>query len=311
MIELIHGDCLEKLKDIESGSIDLILTDPPYGTIKNISNENIDHGLNNSAEWDNVIDINKMFFLLNNVIKKNCKIILFAQQPYTTELITTAPNNMNYNYNLVWEKDHFANSLIAKKAPLNFYEDIVLFTKKHDVNDNHPLRPYFEKIYRFIGINKKQIIDKIGQSIDHSLRFNSSQFLLCTEETYNSLINIFDISDMDGFKTYNQLKDENKCINSTFNLWEGNKYKSNILKYKKDYENLHPTAKPVKLLEDLIKTYTNENETVLDFTMGSGSTGVACKNLNRRFIGIEKDDHYFQVAKSRIKNHSVQLEMEF
>jgi site-specific DNA-methyltransferase (adenine-specific) len=87
---------------------------------------------------------------------------------------------------------------------------------------------------------------------------------------------------------------------STFNLWEGNKFKSNILKYKKDYSGYHPTQKPVLLLEDLIKTFSNENDLVVDLTMGSGSTGVACKNTNRSFIGIEKDEAYFKIAEQRI-----------
>ena len=91
---------------------------------------------------------------------------------------------------------------------------------------------------------------------------------------------------------------------STFNLWEGNKYKSNILKYKKDYNGYHPTQKPVLLLEDLIKTFSNEGDTVVDLTMGSGSTGVACKNTGRNFIGIELNDEYFGIAKERIEMQS-------
>ena len=92
---------------------------------------------------------------------------------------------------------------------------------------------------------------------------------------------------------------------STFNLWEGNKYKSNILKYKKDYNGYHPTQKPVLLLEDLIKTFSNENDLVCDLTMGSGSTGVACRNTNRNFIGIEKDENYFKIAEQRINTRTL------
>ena len=118
---------------------------------------------------------------------------------------------------------------------------------------------------------------------------------------------------MQGFKTYAELKpiDDQfkKDLPSTFNLWEGNKYKSNILKYKKDYQGLHPTQKPVALLEDLIKTFSNEGDTVVDLTMGSGSTGVACKNTGRNFI-IEKDDEYFGIAKERHKSQ-VNLFIDF
>ena len=94
---------------------------------------------------------------------------------------------------------------------------------------------------------------------------------------------------------------------STFNLWEGNKYKSNILKYKKDYDGFHPTQKPILLLEDLIKTFSNEGDLVVDLTMGSGSTAVACLNTNRNFIGIELDAEYFEIAKERIESHEVQI----
>ena len=112
---------------------------------------------------------------------------------------------------------------------------------------------------------------------------------------------------MQGFKTYAELEQINKRYLSTFNLWEGKKHKSNILEYKKDYQGLHPTQKPVLLLEDLIKTFSNEGDTVVDVTMGSGSTGVACKNTGRNFIGMELDEEYFKIAKERIETHEQQL----
>ena len=126
------------------------------------------------------------------------------------------------------------------------------------------------------------------------------QFDLCTEKTYLRLIEVFGIDKMDGFIEYKELKKIDKQFASTFNLWEGNKYKSNILKYKKDYTGHHPTQKPVLLLEDLIQTFSNKGDLVVDLTMGSGTTGVACKNLNRNFIGIELDKDYFEIAKERI-----------
>jgi site-specific DNA-methyltransferase (adenine-specific) len=126
---------------------------------------------------------------------------------------------------------------------------------------------------------------------------------------------------MKGFREYQFLAGENKAHKEKiqadrdrylaefaadypviFNLPKGKKYKSNVLEYKKDYTGLHPTQKPIALMEDLIRTYTNEGQLVLDFTMGSGTTGVACKNLNRRFIGIELDKDYFEIAQKRIKD---------
>ena len=122
-------------------------------------------------------------------------------------------------------------------------------------------------------------------------------------KVYDKLIEVFEINKMKGFKEFAELKEiDNQFKNkfaSTFNLWEGNKYKSNILKYKKDYDGYHPTQKPVLLLEDLIKTFSNEGDLVVDLTMGSGSTLVACKNTNRNGIGIEMDEVYFNIAVSR------------
>ena len=102
-------------------------------------------------------------------------------------------------------------------------------------------------------------------------------------------------------KPYDELMEVESKFESIFNLPKGEKFKSNVFEYKKDYSGLHPTQKPVALLEDLIKTYTKENETVLDFTMGSGSTVVAALNTNRKAIGIEKVEEYFNIAKDRIE----------
>jgi site-specific DNA-methyltransferase (adenine-specific) len=186
--------------------------------------------------------------------------------------------------------------------------------QKHDFDGTHTLRLYFESVKNYIGLNLKQINQTLGhRRAEHTFYINSSQYGLCTEQTYNELINVFKIDKMQGFKSFDEIKQINTTYRKTllremneqypsiFNLWQGNKYKSNILKYKKDYSGLHPTQKPVLLLEDLIKTYSNEGDTVLDFTMGSGSTGVACKNTNRNFIGIELDETYFNIAKKRIE----------
>ena len=300
-IELLEGDCTFEHKAIKDGSVDLILTDLPYGTVTNIaSSDNVKHGMQNKTNWDCVIETEKIYEIANRILRKNGKMVLFAQQPFTTELISKQIPNLPFNYSMIWKKDHFANSLIAKKAPLNYYEDVLVFSKTHDFEGIHPLRPYFKIILEFIGLNKKTIVEEIGQSADHCFRVDSSQFSLCTEKTYNKLIEIYGIDKMQGFRTFESISNENNGLTSTFNLWEGGKFKSNILEYKKDYDGLHPTQKPILLLEDLIKTFSNENDLVVDLTMGSGSTGVACKNTNRSFIGIEKDEAYFKIAEQRI-----------
>ena len=309
MVELYKGDCLIESHKIENGSVDLILTDLPYGTVKDI--KNVNHGMSGKCDWDIVIDTDKIMEVANRILRKNGKMILTSQQPFTNELINKATPNLPFNYSMIWEKDHFANALTAKKAPLNYYEDVLVFSKKYDLENIHPLRPYFKEVFEFIGGIKKRIIETLGQRADHVFRFKSSQFDLCTLETYNDIIKYFKIDKMQEFKEFDYLQNiDNKFkkkFSSTFNLWEGNKYKSNILKYKKDYDGYHPTQKPVLLLEDLIKTFSNKNDLVVDFTMGSGSTMVACQNTNRNGIGIEMDENYFNIAKKRIDDNALKL----
>tara|TARA_R110000850_G_scaffold249581_1_gene374489 strand:- start:586 stop:1506 length:921 start_codon:yes stop_codon:yes gene_type:complete len=305
MYRLLQGDCLIESDKIESGSVDLILTDLPYGTVKGI--KNVNHGMSGKCEWDVIIDTDKIMKIANRILRKNGKMILTAQQPFTNELINKAHNNLPFNYSMIWEKDHFANALTAKKAPLNYYEDVLVFSKKYDECGLHPLRIYFKDVMEFIGFKLSEINKKLGhRRAEHCFYLDSVQFGLCTEKTYLELIKVFGIRQLNNFKTFDELKHIEfkfqKKYASTFNLWQGKKYKSNILKYKKDYTGLHPTQKPVLLLEDLIKTFSNENDLVVDFTIGSGSTGVACKNTKRYFIGIESDSKYFKEASDRINN---------
>jgi len=287
---LFLGDCLIESDKIESGSVDLILTDLPYGTMNGF----------NGIDWDFAIDPKKVYEIANRVLRKNGKMVLFSQEPYTGQLTTQAIPNVPFSYRMIWQKDNFANALIAKKAPVSYFEDIIVFSKNYEFEGLHPLRPYFKEVFEYIGHTKKTILEQVGQRADHVFRFNSSQFDLCTNETYEALIYFYCIDKMDGFKMYEELVAINAAFNATFNLWEGGKFKSNILKYKKDYDGYHPTQKPILLLEDLIKTFSNEGDLVVDLTMGSGSTGVACKNTNRSFIGIEKDENYFKIAEQRI-----------
>ena len=315
--KIYNEDCLEGAERIPSGSVDLILTDPPYGTVKNAP-KNWTVGNKASHGWDEVVNPEDLFGVANRILRRNGRLVLFSQEPYTSRLITEAHPNIPFSYRMIWEKNDFANALLVNKAPVSYYEDILVFSKmhqKHDFEGKHPLRDYFAEVLGYIGVHKKIIIERIGQRADHTFRTNSTQFALCTEETYEDIIKAFGIDSMKGFKPFSELKaineeyredllqrmnDENPSV---FNLWEGNKYKSNILKYRKDYDGYHPTQKPVLLLEDLIKTFSNEGDTVVDLTMGSGSTGVACINTNRNFIGFELDENYFNLANERISNH--------
>ena len=301
MLKLINGDCLIENKIIEDGSVDLILTDLPYGIVKGLGGDLKKYKRLSESGWDNVIDCDKIMQIANRVLRKNGKMILFAQQPFTTKLISKQIPNISHCYNMYWDKKHFSNCLFVNKAPVSYIEDVLIFSKNNDFECLHPLRKYFKDVFDFIGVTKKILVQKIGQRADHVFRFKSSQFDLCTEETYNGLIHHYCINKFSKFKSFDTLIKINSVFNSVFNLWEGNKYKSNILEYKKDYDGLHPTQKPVLLLEDLIKTFSNENNLVVDLTMGSGSTGVACKNTGRSFIGIELDKKYFKIAQDRLK----------
>ena len=302
MIKLYHGDCLIENDKIESGSVDLVIADLPYGTIKGLGGDLDKYKHLSNSKWDIVIGTDKIMHIANRILRKNGKMILTANQPFTTELISKAIPNLPHCYNMYWDKMHFANCLTVNKAPVSYVEDVIVFSKMHDHQGLHPLREYFKKVITFIGLNIKQINTTLGhRRAEHTFYIDSTQYGLCTEKTYNELINAFGIDDMQGFKPFLELKKTDSVFNSVFNLWEGKKYKSNILKYKKDYTGFHPTQKPVLLLEDLIKTFSNEGDLVVDLTMGSGSTGVACQNLNRDFIGIELDDKYFQIAKDRIE----------
>lgn len=242
-VKLIKGDCLEKMKEIESGSVDLILTDPPFGTTR--------------CKWDSVIPFKPMWEQLNRIIKPNGAIVLFGSEPFSSALRMS--NIKNYKYDWKWNKTIGGNPFNNKHKPASIFEDIIIFNAK---NTYYPIMQYAElhKIRPLLRVKKK-----------------------------TDLLGVF----KDGFKS-----DENYD--------KTKRYPKNEIKISsRDKEcnqlhRLHPTQKPVALLEYLIKTYTLENETVLDFTFGSGSTGVACVNTNRNFIGIELDDNYFEIAKNRI-----------
>lgn len=292
------GDCLEKSKEIESGSVDLIVTDPPYGNMKGIEKGNTSWK-NTNVSWDEVIKPSDLFEVANRILRRNGRLILFSQEPYSFELLKNAISNLPLCYKMVWEKGDYGNALFAKKAPLIMFEDILVFKKTHDTDGIHPLRAYFKDVMEYIGLNLKSINNKLGhRKAEHTFYIGSTQFSLCTESTYNELIEVFGIDQMKGFKPYDELLKLDTL--SVFNLWDGKKYKSNILKYRKDYTELHPTQKPVLLIEDLIKTYSNEGDVVVDLTCGSGTTAVACINSNRNYIGFELDEGYYDIANERI-----------
>ena len=237
MINLYHGDCLEVMKGIPDGSVDAIITDPPYGTT--------------ACKWDSVIPFEAMWEQLKRVIKPNGAIVLFGSEPFSSVLRMS--NIKMYKYDWVWVKPQGVDPFMSKIRPLNNIENIIVFGGKIMYNPEMSSgKPY------------------------HIIRDKTNR----VKETSGAIMR------------------QTETVNN------GTRLPTRTL-YIKQERGIHPTQKPVALMEYLIKTYTNESETVLDFTMGSGTTGVACKNLSRKFIGIEKDLTYFNIAKDRINNTQI------
>ena len=309
---LFFGDCLIESDKIETGSVDLILTDLPYGNMNTDGGRKL--GING---WDFAIEPEKVYEIANRILRKNGKMILFSQEPYTSQMISKAISSLPFNYRAIWEKDNFANALGVNVNMVSFYEDVLILTKvnaKNEIDSKNEIRDYFLAERKKIALTYKQINEECfgtasngGGMASNILTAYKKGWTFPTKEKYEALQKVgICLKPYEELKLksdnirYTYLKIEAEQYPNTFNLWEGGKYKSNMLKYKKDYDGHHPTQKPILLLEDLIKTFSNEGNLVVDLTMGSGSTGVACKNTNRSFIGIEKNENYFKIAEQRI-----------
>ena len=203
----------------------------------------------------------------------------------------------------MWLKSAFAVPFQTDKAPVSYFEDMSVFRKVYDLEGNNPMRDYSLKVLKFIGKPKREIINEIGQCADHFFRHSSSQFAAPTPETYQALIDKYGIDKMEGFLPYNKLGAP------VFNLPAGKLSKSNVFQYAKDQDNIHPTQKPVALIADLIRTYSNEGDTILDNCMGSGTTAVACIKEKRHFIGFELNKDYYDKACRRIDAERRQLSL--
>ncbi|EGC4610896.1 site-specific DNA-methyltransferase [Escherichia coli] len=304
---LYSGDCLDVMPSLPPGSVDLVLCDPPYGTIKGLTLDTWDKG---TTVWDDALNPEDIFTQCERLLRVGGALVMFSKEPYTSRMITQAEKNLPFLYRMVWKKEHFANPFSVKKAPASFFEDIVVFRKKYDSEKRNPLREYAGRILSFTGHRTDKEVNKtLGHHrAEHFFRVNTTQFSPCSQDTYNELITRFGIDRMPGFMTYEEMRKVNSGYGTVvFNLPKGKKYRSDVLEYARERERWHPTQKPVALLEELIQTYSNPGDRVLDFTMGSGSTGVACIRTGRRFTGIEKDDRYFAVAKKRLEKENSEM----
>lgn len=237
-------------KLIEDGvKVDMILTDPPYGTT--------------ACKWDSIIPFEEMWNRTNLLTNENSPILLFGSQPFTAELIHS--NIKNYKHSWVWDKELCGAFALAKKRPMIVTEDIVVFSNNKGKKVNY---------YPIMVEAEKKNIRPINNGSSSSEATPVASGVAKSDKNYNPKM----------------------------------RYPKNIIKYSKynkecnQLNRVHPTQKPVELLEYLINTYTKEGDVVLDFTMGSGSTGVACINTNRKFIGIELDEKYFEIARNRIQD---------
>ena len=308
---IYNMDCLEGMKQIPDGTIDAVICDLPYGTMKGIVNA---PGWGNcSCEWDSIIPTDKLFAEYDRVLRTNGTAVLFSQEPYTSHLRTyPKKSNLRFCYPLIWRKGSAGNALMSYKAPVSVFEDMNVFIKPYDSNGTNSLRDYFAAVLRFIGKPKRDIMQAIGQSADHVFRVESTQWALCTAETYSDIISRYGIDKMEGFRTYEDLQNDDIAFKAkyprVFNLPEGKSQLLNVFDFDKDpREALHPTQKPVALIRRLVLTYTNEGDTVLDNCMGSGTTAIACIKERRHFIGFELSKEYFDKAVRRIKAEQAQL----
>lgn len=235
-IELLQGDCLELMKGIPDGSIDMVLCDLPYGNTRN--------------SWDKQIDMVALWEQYGRIVKPAGAIVLFGSGRFTAELMQS--NARDWRYNMIWEKTTPTGFLNAKRMPLRCHEDILVFYRK--LPTYHPIM--------------SNGVRKVSTAAHKRNSKSGSSYGKYKATTYDS----------------------------------GKRYPRSVLHFATDKQKsaLHPTQKPVSLLEYLVRTYTNPGDLVLDNCMGSGSTGVACVNSGRRFIGMELEKQYFDIAKERI-----------
>jgi len=248
--EILFGDCLELMKDIPNGSIDMILCDLPYGTT--------------ACKWDTIIPFDKLWEQYERIIKPNGAIVLTASQPFTSALVMS--NIKNFRYELIWEKNFGGGFILAKKQPMKYHENILVFYKS---------QPTYNPIF-------EQYADTTKNRFKNNGKVNSSKL-----QSANY------VNEIQGIK---RVQDEVKLDRGA--------YPKSVQKIKGvpncNGGRLHPTQKPIELFEYLIKTYTNENDLVLDNCAGSGTTAIACLNTNRQFIVMEQEQKYYDIILKRV-----------
>jgi site-specific DNA-methyltransferase (adenine-specific) len=314
-VELICGDCLEVMKSIPDKSIDVVITDPPY----NIGKAEWDK-IDNYIEWcglwitecQRALKDNGSFYFFHNDMEQIANLMLWIR------------NNTKFVFKqfIVWNKRFdgasnkgFLDGFVVPEGLRNyqqmaeyllfytFQDETGLTTVKLDVNNFPTLRQYFKDYQEALGMTKLEILEKIGQQADHCFRWGSSQWDMPTKETYEALEKL-PVKNEFVRREYGDLRREYEDLRYTFN---NQKMHHSVWNYEIAPRCEHITPKPVDLLENIIKHSSNENYTILDPFVGSGTTGVACVQTGRNFVGIEIDPGYFAIAEKRI--HDAQQQM--
>ena len=248
--EILLGDCLELMKDIPNGSIDMILCDLPYGTT--------------ACKWDTIIPFDKLWEQYERIIKPNGAIILTSAQPFTSALIMSNPKLFKYEW--IWQKHKGTGHLNAKRQPMSNHENVLVFGKS---NINYNPQMTNGEPYKLRGSHNVS---------PDGITYNGSKPLAVG---------------------YSDDYDSSKRYPLTIQKFDNHNQKN---------ERFHPTQKPIALFEYLIKTYTNENDLVLDNTAGSGTTAIACLNTNRQFIVMEKEQEYYDIILKRVGDFNKNFE---
>jgi len=314
-MSLYQGDCLEIMPTFSDKSIDLIIADPPYNIDKVRAwdkwKRQVDY-----IEWlgsvfvecQRVLKDNGSFYFFHNDMEQVAELMLWIKKNTKfvfKQLITWSKISEGYkNSGFVQQRlsidmmRNYYNGFTEYCLFYTFQDETGLTTVMLDMNNFSTLRQYFKEYQEALGISKKNILSVIGQQADHCFRWGSSQWDLPTKETYQELEKLPLEYDFIR-REYEDLRREYEDLRYTFNNQKTN---HSVWNYEIAEKHGHVTPKPVRLIENILKHSSNEGDIIFDPMMGSGTTGVACKNLNRDFIGIEKDAEYFEIAQGRIND---------
>ena len=285
MALLLNGDCLELMKEIDDDSVDLIFCDLPYGQT--------------SCKWDCKIDLTKFWIEVMRIKKLHTPIFFTTTTKFGVDLITSAPKKCHFRYDIVWVKSAPAGFLSAKKMPMRKHEMIYVFYEKLPFYDlsSHKHKFIKEEVKQIIkGENntyniagrKKPIVREKAGKYETPLPVSVVKPEMRPSENYQNNSTMYGNIDRPDFKRKNNESMYQPPLPTTMLEIKSTKGK-------------HPTEKPVALMEWILKYYSKEGDVVLDPTMGSGSTGVACKNMNRNFIGIEMEQEIYDSAVTRLE----------